>query len=56
MTGLIVACLIALKMIKNRATQWLWIYNNERPNMTLNGVTPMMKMAAASTSTFNLSY
>ena len=29
--------------VQNRATQWLWIYNNERPNMALNGITPMMK-------------
>ncbi|MDC1227841.1 transposase, partial [Oceanospirillaceae bacterium] len=33
--------------VQNRATQWLWIYNNERPNMALNGITPMMKLAAA---------
>ena len=29
------------------ATQWLWHYNNERPNMALNGITPMMKLSAA---------
>ena len=27
------------------ATQWLWIYNNERPNMALGGITPAMKLA-----------
>jgi len=32
---------------QNRATQWLWIYNNGRPNMALNGITTMMKLAAA---------
>ena len=29
------------------ATQWLWTYNNERPNMALGGITPAMKMAEA---------
>jgi len=33
--------------VQNHATQWLWTYNNERPNMALNGITPMMKLAAA---------
>ncbi|MFZ1851829.1 MAG: hypothetical protein WAU15_06275 [Nitrosomonas sp.] len=27
------------------ATQWLWIYNNERPNMALRGITKVMKLA-----------
>jgi putative transposase len=46
----------SIQDVQNRATQWLWIYNNERPNMALNGITPMMKLAAAQTSTFNLGY
>jgi len=29
------------------ATQWLWIYNNERPSMTPGGITPAMKLAEA---------
>lgn len=29
------------------ATQWLWTYNNERPNMALGGITPAMKLAEA---------
>lgn len=33
--------------VQNHSTQWLWTYNNERPNMALNGITPMMKLAAA---------
>ena len=37
----------SIEDVQNRATQWLWIYNNERPNMALNGITPMMKLAAA---------
>ena len=28
-------------------TQWLWIYNNERPSMALGGITPAMKLAEA---------
>tara|TARA_B110000483_G_C17739911_1_gene368126 strand:+ start:135 stop:359 length:225 start_codon:yes stop_codon:yes gene_type:complete len=37
----------SIEDVQNRVTQWLWIYNNERPNMALNGITPMMKLAAA---------
>ena len=29
------------------ATQWLWIYNNDRPNMGIGGVTPAMKLKMA---------
>jgi putative transposase len=29
------------------ATQWLWLYNNERPNMTIGGITPKQKLAQA---------
>ena len=29
------------------ATQWLWIYNNERPSMALGGITPAMKLVEA---------
>jgi transposase InsO family protein len=29
------------------ATQWLWTYNNERPNMALGGLNPAMKLAMA---------
>lgn len=33
--------------VQNAATRWLWTYNNERPNMALGGITPMMKLANA---------
>ena len=29
------------------ATQWLWIYNNERPSMAIGGITPAMKLGEA---------
>nr|WP_244484310.1 transposase [Rhizobium sp. Leaf453] len=32
-----------LDQAKELATQWLWTYNNERPNMGLGGITPAQK-------------
>jgi len=32
---------------QNTATQWLWTYNNERPNMAIGDITPAMKLAQA---------
>ena len=29
------------------ATQWLWQYNNERPNMAIGGITPIQKLKQA---------
>jgi putative transposase len=29
---------------QDQATQWLWAYNNERPNMGIGGETPAMKL------------
>jgi len=31
--------------VQDYATRWLWIYNNERPNMSLGGITPEQKLA-----------
>lgn len=31
----------SLNELQEYATKWQWFYNNERPNMTLNGFTPM---------------
>ncbi|MBK6651148.1 MAG: hypothetical protein IPG42_16580 [Betaproteobacteria bacterium] len=25
------------------ATQWMWMYNHERPNMALGGITPKQR-------------
>lgn len=30
--------------LQSRATQWLWTYNNERPNMGIGGITPIQKL------------
>jgi putative transposase len=29
------------------ATQWLWTYNNDRPNIGIGGITPAMKLKMA---------
>ena len=36
-----------IKEAQNQATQWLWTYNNERPNMGIGGITPAMKLKMA---------
>jgi putative transposase len=37
----------SIEEAQNTATQWLWTYNNERPNMAIGGITPAMKLANA---------
>lgn len=32
---------------RETATQWLWRYNNERPNMAIGGITPIQKLTMA---------
>ena len=32
---------------QHHATQWLWTYNNERPNMGIGGITPAQKLKMA---------
>jgi putative transposase len=32
---------------QDQATQWLWNYNNDRPNMGIGGITPAMKLKMA---------
>jgi len=32
---------------QNYATQWLWTYNNDRPNMSIGGITPAQKLKMA---------
>ena len=31
--------------VQEHATRWVWIYNHERPNMALGGITPKPKLA-----------
>ena len=32
---------------QDQATEWLWTYNNERPNMGISGITPAIKLKTA---------
>ena len=34
----------SLEEMQHFATNWLWSYNNERPNMDIGGITPTMKV------------
>ena len=36
-----------IKEAQDQATQWLWTYNNERPNTGIGGITPAMKLKTA---------
>ena len=33
-----------IKEVQDYATDWLWTYNNDRPNMGLGGITPAQKL------------
>ena len=33
-----------IREVQDHATEWLWTYNNDRPNMGLGGITPAEKM------------
>lgn len=33
-----------IEEVQNFATNWLWTYNNDRPNMAIGGITPAMKL------------
>jgi len=35
----------SLTEVQEFATSWLWLYNNDRPNMALGGITPKQKLA-----------
>lgn len=36
-----------IEQMQDTATDWLWIYNHERLNMVLGGITSMQKLAMA---------
>jgi len=35
----------SIEEVREFATKWLWVYNNERPNTAIGGITPKMKLA-----------
>jgi putative transposase len=37
----------SIAQAQETGTEWLWRYNNERPNMALGGITPNQKLALA---------
>jgi putative transposase len=37
----------SIEEVQARATNWLWTYNNERPNMAIGGITPKQRLAMA---------
>ena len=40
--------------VQDYATDWMWTYNHERPNMALGGITPKQKLALLNPSTSDL--
>ena len=34
-----------LDEVRLYATNWMWMYNHERPNMALGGITPKQRLA-----------
>ncbi len=37
----------SIEQAQQTATEWLWQYNHERPNMGIGGITPIQKLAKA---------
>ena len=42
----------SLNELQEYATQWLWFYNHERPNMALNGFTPIQHIQRLTDPTY----
>ncbi len=40
-------CFKTIAQVHTQATNWLWTYNNERPNMAIGGITPATKLKQA---------
>lgn len=38
-------CFESIAEVQDYATKWLWIYNHERPNTAIGGITPKQKLA-----------
>lgn len=41
----------SIEEVQNYASDWMWTYNHERPNMALGGITPKQKSALLNLST-----
>jgi putative transposase len=37
----------SIEEAQDTATEWLWTYNNDRPNMGIGGLTPAQKLKLA---------
>lgn len=37
----------SIEQAQHFATQWLWTYTTDRPNMGIGGITPAMKLKTA---------
>jgi len=37
----------SIEEAQDYATQWLWTYNNDRPNLGIGGITPAQKLKLA---------
>ena len=37
----------SIEQAQESVTQWLWTYNNERPNRAIGGIPPVQKRIAA---------
>jgi transposase InsO family protein len=37
----------SIEEAQDHATQWLWAFNNDRPNMGIGGITPARKLKLA---------
>ncbi len=35
----------SIEQVQDYATRWLWLYNNERPNTAIGGITPKQRLA-----------
>lgn len=41
------AVIEAMAEVQDHATEWLWTYNNDRPNMGIGSITPAQKLKVA---------
>lgn len=41
-----------IEEVQDKATEWQWLYNNKRPSMALNGITPIQKLVQYQNSVY----